>query len=358
MRDFWKYFDKLSFVTLLFLNILGVVLIYSASHTMPQSYHTRQLLWLVFALVAFFVVFRIKTEFFFNMSTAMYIFLAVILLVQYVSGSIIAGTKSWVRFGFFSAQFSEFAKIVVALVFARRLSKIDFVDWKVFLELLFWFGVPFVLIAAQPDMGTAFVLASAMIMTLFLKRFAKSILIFSLIFAIAGSYVTWNYVLKPYQKDRITSFLNPEKYRHSTGYQIIQSKIAIGSGGLQGKGYLKGSQSQYKFLPTRHTDFIVSVLGEEFGFLGLSLLFILFFTLFYRQFSFKSRTDEEFYFVYLFNGVVIFQFLINILMSIGLIPILGLPLPFVSYGGSSLLAFYIGEGLIFRIKFNNYLYET
>ncbi len=358
MRDFYKYFDKVSFVTLLMLNILGVVLIYSASHTMPQPYHTRQLLWLLFAFAAFFLVFSRKTEFFFNMSTIIYVVVLVILLVQYVSGSIIAGTKSWVRFGFFSAQFSEFAKIAVILVFARRLSKIDFIDWKAFLGLLSLFGAPFVLIAAQPDLGTAFVLVSVLIMTMFLKPFAKSILIFSLIFAISGAYVTWNYVLKPYQKDRIISFLNPEKYRHSTGYQVIQSKIAIGSGGLEGKGYLKGSQSQYRFLPTRHTDFIVSVLGEEFGFLGFSLLFVLFFTLFYRQFSFKSRSDEEFYFVYLFNGVILFQFLINILMSIGLIPILGLPLPFVSYGGSSLLAFYIGEGLIFRIKLNNYLYEA
>ena len=179
-----------------------------------------------------------------------------------------------------------------------------------------------------------------------------------LIICIVGSLLVWNYILKPYQKGRIISFLSPEKYSKSSGYQIIQSKIAIGSGGLKGKGYLKGSQSQFKFLPTRHTDFIVSVLGEEFGFLGMSVLLLLFFTLFYRQFNIRTQSDEEFYFVYLFNGMILFQFLINVLMTIGLFPIMGIPLPFVSYGGSSLLSFYVGEAIIFKIKINNFLNES
>ena len=162
-------------------------------------------------------------------------------------------------------------------------------------------------------------------------------------------------MLKPYQKNRIVSFLNPAEYKNSTGYHIIQSKIAIGSGGLTGKGYLQGSQSRYQFLPARHTDFIVSVIGEEFGFISTSILFFIFFFIFYRQFRFNFQNDEEFYFVYLFNGLILFQFMVNVSMAIGFFPVLGISLPFVSYGGSSLLSFFIGEAIIFRIKINNYL---
>lgn len=358
MKDYFKYFDKLNFAVLMVIASLGIFLIYSASHNMETSYHTRQALWLLASVIAFFVVFRLKTEFVFKLSYPIYVFLVTVLIVQYFTGIIISGTRSWLRFGFFSVQVSEFIKIPLIMIFARRLAKIDVIDTREFFRLIFIFSLPFVLIALQPDLGTAFVLTGVLLGTLLLKRIRLYIVIFSLVIAAVGVVVTWNYVLKSYQKDRIISFLNPEKFSKSTGYQIIQSKIAIGSGGLKGKGYLKGSQSQYRFLPTRHTDFIVSVLGEEFGFLGVSFLFLLFFILFYRQFNFKPKSDEEFYFVFLFNGLILFQFLINILMSIGLIPILGLPLPFVSYGGSSLLAFLIGEALIFRVKINNYLYEA
>jgi rod shape determining protein RodA len=234
-------------------------------------------------------------------------------------------------------------------------TKFSIIDWKAFFQLLVVIGVPFVLIAAQPDLGTAAMLISFFIMAIFLKKIKPVIIILTLIGIIGLSFYAWNYVLKPYQKNRVVAFLNPGKYKKSSGYQIIQSKIAIGSGGFSGKGYLNGTQSQYKFLPTRHTDFIVSVLGEEFGFLGISFVLLLFFFLFYRQFNIhESRTDEEFYYVYFFNGLILFQFLVNIMVSIGLLPVLGIPLPFVSYGGSSLLALFIGEALVFRVKINNY----
>jgi rod shape determining protein RodA len=358
MKDYFKYFDKLNFAVLIVISLLGIFLIYSASHGLETSYHTRQMLWLLASVIAFFIASRMKTDFVFKWSYGLYVFLVVVLVLQYFGGIIVSGTRSWLRFGVFSVQVSEFIKIPMTLIFARRLAKVDVIEAREFVKLLLIFAVPFALIALQPDLGTAFVLSAVLLGTVLLKRIRLYIVVFSLVLAIAGSAVAWNYVLKPYQKDRIKSFLNPEKYSKSIGYQIIQSKIAIGSGGLKGKGYLRGSQSQYRFLPTRHTDFIISVLGEEFGFLGLSLLFLLFFILFHRQFNFKPRSDEEFYFAYLFNGLILFQFLINILMSIGLIPILGLPLPFVSYGGSSLLAFYVGEALIFRVKINNYLYEA
>ena len=354
--DIVKYFDKVTFVVLLLLATTGVVLIYSAAYSTDQSYYIKQLVWLIFSVVVFFVVFLVKIEKVFEFSLYIYSILLAVLVIQLAAGQITSGTKSWIKTGFFNIQVSEFVKIALAVYLAKLCTKFSVIGWKEFFKLIVVIGVPFVLIAAQPDLGTAFMLVSFFLMLVFLKRIKAAIVIITLAALIGLSFSAWTYVLKPYQKDRLIAFLNPGKYRKSSGYQIIQSRIAIGSGGLTGKGYLNGTQSQYKFLPTRHTDFIVSVLGEEFGFLGISFLLLLFLLLFYRQFNLQeARSDEEFYYVYLFNGLILFQFLINVLVSIGLFPVLGVPLPFVSYGGSSLLALFIGEALVFRVKINHYL---
>ncbi len=355
IRDSLRFFDKFAFGVLLALTVSGLILIYSASRTLNPAYFSRQLLWLFVVIIVFFIVYRIKTELLFDYSFPIFVGLLGLLLLQLLVGTIIAGTKSWFKVSFFSVQVSEFIKIPLALYLAKTVTQINLIDWRPFFRLLTIVGIPFVLIALQPDLGTAFMLCTFLLMIAILKKIRTVIIIFTLLTVSAGAFIGWSFVLKPYQKDRLISFINPEKYKKSSGYQIIQSKIAVGSGGLAGKGYLNGTQSQYKFLPTRHTDFIVAVLGEEFGFLGISFLFVLFFLLFYRQFNIKTQADEEFYYIYFFNGFILFQFLVNILMSIGYFPIMGIPLPFVSYGGSSLLAFFIGEALIFRMKVNTYL---
>ncbi|MDQ1352740.1 MAG: Rod shape-determining protein RodA [Acidobacteriota bacterium] len=356
IRDSLRFFDKLAFTVLLALAISGLVLIYSASHSLVyNTYFSRQVLWFFIVVIVFFIVYRLKTELVFDYSFPVYVGLVALLALQLIVGTIIAGTKSWIKVSFFSVQVSEFIKIPLALYLAKTVTKITLIDWRSYSRLLTIVGIPFLLIALQPDLGTAFMLCSFLLIIAFLKKIRTVIIVFTLVTIAAGGFIGYNYLLKPYQKDRIISFLNPEKYKKSSGYQIIQSKIAVGSGGLVGKGYLNGTQSQYKFLPTRQTDFVVAVLGEEFGFLGISFLFVLFFLLFYRQFNIKVQSDEEFYYVYFFNGLILFQFLVNILMSVGYFPIMGVPLPFVSYGGSSLLSFFIGEALIFRIKANPFL---
>ena len=309
------------------------------------------------SLIAFIITFKLRTEFIFRVGIFAYFILLAILLLQLITGKIVAGTKSWINLGFFSVQVSEFIKIPLAIVIAKYIGKVDMIQWKEFFHLSFIIGAPFVLIALQPDMGTALVIASVFVMVVLLKGIKKSIILFLILAIIASSFLLWNYFLKPYQKDRITSFLNPTVYSKSSGYQVIQSKIAIGAGGINGKGFLKGSQSKYKFLPTRHTDFIVSLLGEEFGFLGITFFLLLYFLFFYRQLSFITESADEYHLVYLLLGFIFFQFLINIFMSMGLIPILGLPLPFVSYGGSSLLGFFILEAIIFKIRINSYINE-
>lgn len=357
MKDSVKFFDKITFAILLAISIIGIFLVYSASYTETNTYFQKQLLWLCFSIAVFFIVFRIRTELLFRYGWFLYIAVVIALLFQLISGKIIAGTKSWVRFGFFSVQVSEFMKIALAIVIAKYITTIKMIKWKEFFVLGIMIGFPFVLIALQPDMGTALIFASLFVISVLLKGIKKSIIIFLIIVIFISSFFLWNYVLKPYQKDRIVSFLNPELYSQSSGYQVIQSKIAIGAGGISGKGYLNGSQSKYKFLPVRHTDFIISLLGEEFGFLGISFFLLLYFIFFYRQFIFITEIEEELNLLYLLLGLVLFQFLINVLMSIGFIPILGLPLPFVSYGGSSLLAFFILEGIIFKIRINSYINE-
>lgn len=355
MKDYFKYFDKLTFVLLLLLAVIGIFLVYSAGHSSQETHYLKQTAWLAFSLLVFFIVFALKIDFIFRNAFAVYLALLIILALQIVIGKTVAGTKSWFRLWGIGLQFSEFIKVPLALYLAKMLTQIEVINGRVFIKVIAIITFPIVLIILQPDMGISFILCSFIPLVILLKKIKPAVLAATILLVAIGGVGGWHVVLKSYQKDRIVSFLNPTTFKDSSNYQLNQSKIAIGSGGLAGKGYLKGSQSQYQFLPARHTDFIVSVIGEEFGFINTSILFFIFFLVFYRQFKFNFQNDEEFYFVYLFNGLILFQFVINVSMAIGLFPVLGISLPFVSYGGSSLLSFFIGEAIIFRIKINNYL---
>ena len=355
MKDYFKYFDKLTFVLLILLSLIGIFLIYSAGFPLKESNYLKQAVWLLFSLVVFFIVFSLKVDFVFRHAFIVYLALLFILALQILVGRTVAGTKSWFRLGSIGLQFSEFVKIPLAILLAKTMTQFDLINLKLFSKLILLIFVPVCLIVLQPDLGVSFILCSLLLVAILLKKIKPAVLIIFLLLALLCGLIGWNSVLKPYQKNRIFSFLNPMKYKTSIGYHVIQSKIAIGSGGLSGKGYLKGSQSQYQFLPARDTDFIVSVIGEELGFINTAILFFIFFVVFYRQFKFNFQSDEEFYFIYLFNGLILFQFLINVAMAIGYFPVLGISLPFVSYGGSSLLSLFIGEAIVFRIKINNYL---
>lgn len=355
MSDFFKYFDRLNFILLLFFPILGIFLIYSASHSSSSSYTVKQAVWLLLAIIIFFITSLIRTTTLFKLAPFVYYTIIFVLMAQLLFGHLTAGVKSWIRTELFNIQISEMIKIPLALMIAKFLTKYERFSWGELFRLALTILPAFLFIALQPDLGTAFLLLSFVIMAILLKGIRFSVLITILIFISVTMIASWNFLLKPYQKDRLVSFLNPEHYSQTSGYQVIQSRIAIGAGGLSGQGYLKGSQAQMKFLPARHTDFILSVLGEEFGFLGISTLLFLFFLFFYRQLRIKVGADENFYYCYLFTGFILFQFLINVLMSIGLFPIMGVPLPLVSYGGSSLLTFFTGEAILFRMKTDYYL---
>jgi rod shape determining protein RodA len=355
MKDYVRFFDKFTFALLLLLALAGILLIYSAGYFTRETHYLKQAAWLLVSLAGFFAVFSLKIDFLFRTSFAVYATLLVILALQLAVGGTVARTKSWFRLWGIGAQFSEFVKVPLAIYLARLLAQYEKMDGWAFIKVLAIILVPVALIVLQPDMGVSFILCSFIPLVILLKKVRPTVLVVSFLLVLLGGIVGWQSVLKPYQKDRIISFMNPSEYKTSTGYHVIQSKIAIGSGGLNGKGFMKGSQSRYEFLPARHTDFIVSVIGEELGFVFIGILFFVFFLLFYRQFHFSFQNDEEFYFVYLFNGLILFQFLVNVSMAIGFFPVLGVSLPFVSYGGSSLLSFFVGEAIIFRVKINNYL---
>jgi rod shape determining protein RodA len=228
MKDVYKYFDKTTFAVLLCLVFTGVFIIFSASRDMSQTYWSKQLLWIGVSLIAFVVFFKFKIEMVFRFCTLFYAVLIFALLVQMIAGGMVAGTKSWVKTGLFSVQISEFIKIPLALLLAKTLAKISVLHWKEFFKLAAIIGVPFILIALQPDLGTAFMLLSFFVAAILLKKVRVIFIVSLLIIGLAGAFATWTYVMKDYQRSRIVSYLNPEKHKKTSGYQIIQSKIAIG----------------------------------------------------------------------------------------------------------------------------------
>jgi rod shape determining protein RodA len=272
---------------------------------------------------------------------------------------VIAGTKSWIRLPFFQIQPSEFVKIIVILVLAQVFSKYKNkqINWKKGTAAVILVALPVGLISLQPDLGTALSFLPILAAVFILAGINRKLLAFILIAAILGGFLTWNFGLRDYQKERLRTVIFPERDPLGSGYQIIQSKIAVGSGGLLGKGYMRGTQSQLRFLPARHTDFIFSVIGEEIGFAGAAVVLLLYFALLARIFSTVPLAGDRTgaYIVFMVAVMLTAQFFINVLMTIGLFPITGIPLPFLSYGGSSLLANYLAVSLVLNVKLRRFV---
>ncbi|MGB8951337.1 MAG: rod shape-determining protein RodA [Candidatus Aminicenantales bacterium] len=347
-------------ISLLLVNSLcGVVLIYSSSHYLPGNYYLRQIIWIVVSLGVLFLSLTINYKILLTFSLYFYLFLISILFGLLFFGKVIAGAKSWIRVAFLGLQPSELAKIAVILLLARLFSEYK----KKYLSLRLGFlsgvvvGLPILLVAKQPDLGTAVSFLSLLAGCLWLVGLNKKTLIVLLIFALLASVAGWNFFLKDYQKKRLTTLIYPGQDPLGSGYHVLQSKIAIGSGGFFGKGFKKGTQSQLKFLPARHTDFIFSVLGEEFGFLGVLFILWLYFLFLSRLFHSvnKSRDRGGVYIVFMVVLMLSFQFFINALMIVGLFPIIGIPLPLLSYGGSSLLTTYLAVGLVINVKMRRFV---
>ncbi|MDH7512582.1 MAG: rod shape-determining protein RodA [Clostridiales bacterium] len=347
-------------VGLLLLNSLfGALIIYSSSHYLPGNYALRQLIWIAASLIALFLFLVVDYKVLLTYSTYFYGALMLVLVLMLFTGTSIAGAKSWIRISSFQVQPSELAKIALILVLAHFFSerKTSYISSGTAVLGFGLTAVPFILVACQPDLGTAMcflpLLLGALIMA-GLRR--KAVVVMAIVCLLAG-IAGWNLALKDYQKKRLTTVVFPGKDPQGAGYHILQSKIAIGSGGLFGKGFKKGTQSQLRFLPARHTDFVFSVVGEELGFIGVVaalLLCYLFVSRIFRSAG-KSRDRAGVYLVYLVGTIVTFQILVNVSMVIGLFPIVGIPLPLFSYGGSSLLANYLGVSLVLNVKMRRFV---
>jgi rod shape determining protein RodA len=357
-RRLFQEIDWVLIGLILALSLLGVFFIYSSSHFLPGHHALRQLVWLGVSLAALFLVVSVDYKFLLSFSPYFYGLVVIALAASLAFARVIFGHKSWLKLGILGFQPSELAKIIMILVLARLFSEYKgrYLNLQTTALALGTVGVPLVLILLQPDLGTALMFVAILGGALLLAGLKKKSVVVFLIAFLAVGVCGWRFGLKDYQKKRLTTLLNPRADPRGAGYQIAQSKIAIGSGGLTGKGFMKGTQGQLRFLPARHTDFIFSVIGEEFGFLGTFVLMLVYFLLFARMFLAvaKARDRPGVYIVFMASVLVAFQFLINVLMIIGLFPVTGIPLPFLSYGGSSLLSNYLACGLVLNVKMRRF----
>jgi rod shape determining protein RodA len=345
-------------IGLLVLNsLLGIVVIYSASHYVPGNYHWRQLIFLGASLLALFLVLLIDYKVLMTFSFYFYgAVVFVLLMMLFFSRFISKG--SWIRVRYFQIQPSELAKIAVILVLAQLFAeyKKSRASAAAVVTSSGLVALPFLLVALQPDLGTAVSFLPLLFGSLILAGLRQRAMIWILLLAIFAGVAGWNFYLKDYQKDRLATVVFPSRDPQGSGYHILQSKIAIGSGGFLGKGFARGSQSQLKFLPARHTDFVFSVIGEEFGFLGVVGVLLLYYLFLWRLFrsAAKSRDRAGVYITFMVSLMIAFQLLVNVAMVIGIFPIVGIPLPLLSYGGSSLLANYLGVGLVLNVKMRRF----
>jgi rod shape determining protein RodA len=338
---------------------IGLAFIHSSSHHLYGNYALKQFLWIVISLFALFLFLSLSYRTLVNYSLYFYTVIVILLVGILLFGTLTSGAKSWIVLPFFWIQPSEIAKIIVILAVAYIFSnyKREYLTVGQGLLSSLVVFVPVALIALQPDLGTALTYIPILLAAFLLAGLRRRTLIVFVILALLVGIVGWSMFLKDYQKERITTLVSPEKDPLGAGYHTIQSKIAIGSGGFFGKGYKKGTQSQLRFLPARHTDFILSVIGEEFGFMGVVIIFLCYFLFLMRLFQSvaKSRDRTGAYIIFMVALTIAFQFFVNVFMTIGLFPIAGVPLPLVSYGGSSLLTNYLAVSLVLNIKMRRFV---
>ena len=352
-----KNLDYILLFSILLLCVISVFVMYSTDGG-QILYHTKShfiKLLIFFPLMIVISLFNIK----FWHTTSYFFYFIIILLLIWVSvyGLTSSGSQRWINLYFIVLQPSELMKIGVILCLAKFYHRIKIDDVNSFMNIIVGLTiivVPIILVLAQPDLGTSILIASSGLIILWLggvkiKYFFISFLTFLISLPFIISF------LKPYQKLRILTFLDPDRDPLGAGYQIIQSKIAIGSGGLSGKGFLKGTQSYLDFLPEKHTDFIFTLFSEEFGFFGSIVLLLIYTIIIIRiiRIGVISRSNFAKLFCFGFAFAIFIYIVVNLSMVLGLLPIVGSPLPIMSYGGSSMLATMIGFGIIFSAKINH-----
>jgi rod shape determining protein RodA len=336
---------------------IGLMQIYSATGGPTRIYFT-QIYGILLGTVALLLCLAIDYRTLADKSH--FIYIGVILLLLYVLffGAVRGGSRRWIDFGVVNLQPSELAKAAVALVLAKffgegRRGALTWTDWVIAAVLT---GIPALIIAQQPDLGTAVTLVPVLFAVAYLAGLPMRIFGIVALVGILAAPVIWKFALQDYQRGRISTFLNPEQDARGAGYQQIQARITVGSGGVWGKGFTMGTQGQLRFLPVAHNDFIFSVLAEEQGFAGVVVTLGLYMFVIVRALD-AARLAKDKLGAYLVLGVLAsfsFQVVYNITMSAGLAPVKGLTLPLMSYGGSSMIATLAGFGLILNVRMRRF----
>ncbi len=365
MRDF-KDFDWVLLAFVLLICSLGVLEIYSSTFgtkfaaTGGTPLYIKQVYWIIGGVALMFLVSRINYQFLLENSHWFYIAAVVSLLAVAIFGKKYLGARRWIQFpGGFHFQPSEWVKLVLILAMAkyfsdendRLTSVVDVVKAGMIV------GVPMLLVLRQPDMGTALTYVPLALMALFLGGIQLRHTLILLLIAGVLAPAVWHYGLKPYQKSRLTTFLHPEADSQKSGYQLEQSKIAVGHGGIWGRGIRGGSQTQGAFLPEPHTDFIFAAWSEEHGFVGAVALLLLYFLLLMRLVhNAQTAPDRAGGFVVMgVVAVLLFHILVNAGMVVGYMPVTGIPLPLMSYGGSSLLFMFLALGIVMNVRMRRFV---
>ena len=350
-------FDFQLLLLILALGTISILAMYS-SEMGHFSYYTQSHLYrfsiffLIFIIISFF-----RIQFWYKSAYLFYFLVMILLFGVDLFGVTASGSKRWISLFFINLQPSELMKVSLIIFLARYYDKIPTTNVNnlkyIFIPFLS-FMIPAFLVASQPDLGTAVLIAISGLIVIWLTGFKIKYFLYSffVLFCLIPIGISF---LKPYQKTRILTFLNPERDPLGAGYQIIQSKIAVGSGGIFGKGFLQGSQSYLDYLPEKQTDFIFTLFSEEFGFIGSLILLTIYALIIYRIAVIGSESRNNFARLFCFGFAAAFfvYVTVNMAMVLGLLPIVGAPLPIMSYGGSSMLSIMVGLGIVMSCKIHN-----
>ena len=360
-RRLVQNFDWLSFATVIAISVIGVMTIFSAtrqpSDAVQSPLFMKQIVWMIIGVAGMIVFLSFDYIWLSRISVHLYIAGVILLLIAMITGKTGMGAQRWISLGPIAFQPSEFFKLIFIIMVAQYLSlvagEIDIMQLlRIFFVIVF---VPFVLLFKQPDLGTAVVVLIIFFSMILARGLRKKALLLVVIVSLVSLPFVGNIVwtgLKDYQKNRLVAFIDPEADPSGIGYHINQSKVAIGSGEFFGKGYLKGTQGPFSFLPERHTDFIFAVFSEEWGFMGALVLLSLYFILIIRGLDTARKAKDTYGRMLAFGITFMFSvyFFVNVGMTLGIMPVVGIPLPFMSYGGTALLSNFISIGVLMNVR--------
>ncbi|OCC15687.1 Rod shape-determining protein RodA [Dissulfuribacter thermophilus] len=339
---------------------LGILNLYSASVVAHSPFYLKQIIWCVLGTLLMLMICLVDYRTIALYADIQFWSITGLLMLVLLVGRSAGGSQRWLDLGFFNLQPSEFAKIIMVIVFSKYFYENDkpIYGFKDLIKPAFFAAIPCLLILKQPDLGTAVMILMVLGTMVLVAKIRWSTFVTIFVVIASALPLVWKY-LKPYQKRRIMTFLDPENDPFGSGYHIIQSKVAIGSGGLWGKGFMKGTQAHLSFLPEVHTDFAFSLWGEEWGFAGALFLVLLYAIVVYRglKIAFESNERLGSFLAVGVTAMFFWQAVVNINMVIGLMPVVGVPLPLFSYGGSSVIVTLMGMGILLGVGSRKYFFH-